>query len=416
MVIPEGLMVADSDPPPSGGAPRACPWFEARKAELDAVREGPPEHPGGFALTRFAAGHDLLANNDLLKDPDKAEAAATLLKSFKPDVPGRPDDRNAGMIWLDRPDHDRVRGPIAKALYRRVGAARPLIKAVVDARLDALARNETFDLIGEFAIPVPIGVICAVLGVEPDYMTRFREWSEAANKVFLPTPSETDIAERTAAMDGFTAYFEEAMARRRRKPQDDLLTDLVQGQAQGLPISDSEIRVNCVSLLVGGNLTTTDLIGNAVWLLLHHPDQLEALQRHRHLITNVIEETLRLEPPVEAAQRITHCPMDVAGHALREGQVVGVLIPVANRDPAVLDHPDRFDINRPRTPHLSFGGGSHICIGAPLARLEGRIAVGRFFQRFPDVALAEPEAPPGWRTSTPSFHGLGTLPLLRRPC
>jgi cytochrome P450 len=206
------------------------------------------------------------------------------------------------------------------------------------------------------------------------------------------------------------------MARRRRKPQDDLLTDLVQGQAQGLPISDSEIRVNCVSLLVGGNLTTTDLIGNAVWLLLHHPDQLEALQRHRHLITNVIEETLRLEPPVEAAQRITHCPMDVAGHALREGQVVGVLIPVANRDPAVLDHPDRFDINRPRTPHLSFGGGSHICIGAPLARLEGRIAVGRFFQRFPDVALAEPEAPPGWRTSTPSFHGLGTLPLLRRPC
>jgi cytochrome P450 len=393
-------------------------WPEERTAELKPYVSGPPvqhdEASGAYLLVRQADAHEFLSDRTLWKDPDRADPSARLLKSFKI-VGSDPQDVGADMNWLDGPDHERVRTPIAKALYRRVAGARSNIEMIVDARLDILAARGDFDLITEFANPIPVEVICTLLGVDTSDTALFRRWSEAANKAFLPAPSESEIAERSDAMDNLAAYFEYAMARRRRAPQDDLITDLVAAQANGLALTDSEIRVNCISLMVGGNLSVADLIGNAAWLLLQHPSELHALRVAPDRINAAIEETLRVEPPVIGAQRIVNRAQTVNGCPIPHGHVVVVPIPVANRDPAALDQPDHFDIGRPRSPHLSFGGGAHICIGAPLARLEAQVAVGRLIARFPDLRLANTDAPPRWRTSTPYFRGLDELLVVGRP-
>jgi cytochrome P450 len=163
--------------------------------------------------------------------------------------------------------------------------------------------------------------------------------------------------------------------------------------------------------VVGGVLTTTDLIGNAIWLLLKNPNERAKLRGDPALIQRTIEEVLRFEPPVEGAQRVLSRDLDFGGCPVRKTQVVVAWIPAANRDAAIFEAPDTFDISRKGATHLSFGGGAHICLGAPLARLEAQVAVGQFFRRFPSVALAAPATNPRWR-ATPFFHGLEELPVV----
>jgi hypothetical protein len=322
----------------------------------------------------------------------------------------RPGDRDAGIGWLDEPDHSRVRGPIALALNKRVAQLRPTIEIIVAARLDTL--GPAFDAVADFAMPIPIAVIGRLLGVDTADMERFRAWSEAAIGVFAPDPTPAQRASTKAASEAITDYLDAAMALRRKERRDDIVSDLIEAQAAGAPLSDAEIRVNCMNLLLGGNVTTADLIAATLWLLLKHPGELARLRAEPAFITSTIEEALRYLPPTQGTQRIASRDMRIGGCPVRKTQVVAVLVESANRDPAVFPDPHRFDIARRGTPHLSFGGGAHVCIGQHLARLEAQIAVASIVARFPDLRLADPDAPPQWRDE-PFFRGLATLPVLQ---
>jgi hypothetical protein len=378
---------------------------------LDRHADGPAmawhEPTRTFVLSRYAEGRQFLADNSLLRDADRAEPGAAV-HAFKTDDPRRPGDRNCAMGWLDSPDHARVRGPIAKAFYRRVAAARPAIERIVEARLDALAGRDRFDLVVDFAVAIPVDVIAHLFGVEPGALPRFREWSEGLLKVFNPWRTQDETAEVGEVWEGFNVYLEAAIVERRYAPGDDLISDLAAPGALDGALSEAEIRVNCLNLLAGGAMTTADLIANSLWLLLCNPGPLAVLRADPARIGAVVEEALRLESPVDSTQRILAEDRVVGGCPVRASQVVAVSIAAANHDPRAFPDPERFDIDRPSTPHLAFGGGAHMCIGAPLARLEAQVAVLAAIARFPRLRLAEPESPPKWR-ATPSFHGLETL-------
>jgi cytochrome P450 len=183
---------------------------------------------------------------------------------------------------------------------------------------------------------------------------------------------------------------------------------MMQLKAEGAPLGDGEISNNLQGLLIGGNLTTTDLIGNAIWLFLTHPEELAKLKADPSLINNAVEEVLRYESPVDITGRIAPRDMEVGGCPVKQSQSLFMSLRGANRDPAAFPDPHRFDIARKDAPHVAFGGGLHLCIGAPLARLEAQVALLTLFARFPSLRLAEPDAKPEWR-SMPFFRGLKEL-------
>ena len=378
-----------------------------RHRMLDALRVSAPvfrdEKSATFVLTRYADARALLSDSTLWKDADRAESRA-LVRTFKPADMNRPGDRDSGIGWMDDPEHARVRPPIALALGRRVAGLRPFIEGVVRGRLDALGPR--FDVVADFALPIPIAVIGLLLGVDTADMPRFRAWSEASIGVFAPDPSAAERAATKEAANAITDYLDAAMTLRRREKRDDLISDLLAVQAAGGALSDSEIRVNCMNLLLGGNVTTADLIASAIFLLTSHPDERAKLIADPALIAGAIEEVLRYEPPTDGSQRVASRDMQIRGCPIRQSQVVAVMTHAANRDPAVFPDPHRFDISRRDGPHISFGGGAHICIGAALARLEAQVAVAGMIARFPNLRLADPA--PRWR-AMPFFRGLETL-------
>jgi cytochrome P450 len=312
---------------------------------------------------------------------------------------------------MDDPDHARIRTPLAQALYKRVTNSRPAVERVVDALLEDLADGPGFDLMGAFALQVPIDVIAAILGVDPDRLVEFRDWSEGVIQSLNPLRTPEQTAHLMRAGEALSTYMYGLLAARRAAPADDLVSDMVALQADGAALTDAELVVNLSALLVAGNLTTTDLIGNAVRLFLLNPDQLARLRADPGLIGQAVEETLRFDPPVDITARIASHDMVVGGCPVRRSQSMALSLRGANRDPAVFENPHDFDITRKKIPHVAFGGGAHICIGAPLARLEAQVALGRLFARFPNLRLADPAAPPVWRT-LPLFRGLERLDVL----
>ena len=269
---------------------------------------------------------------------------------------------------------------------------------------------EPFDLMSTFCVPVPIDVIAAILGVDHARLGEFRDWSEGVIQSLNPFRDDAQSAHMERAGVALSAYFEQTIRARRAAPGDDLISDMTRLQAEGAPLSDMELQINLSALLIGGNLTTTDLIGNAARLLLLNPGELAKLQADPGLIGAVVEETLRYEPPVDITGRIASKDAEVGGCPVRATQSMLFSLRAANRDPQVFEDPHRFDIGRKRRPHVAFGGGAHICIGAPLARLEAQVALLKLFQRFPNLRLADPDAAPAWRT-LPFFRGLERLDL-----
>jgi cytochrome P450 len=383
---------------------------DSRHARFDAIRRDCPvrldEATGCFVLTRMADARDWLSDPAQWKDADRAEEGA-LIRLFKPADMNRPGDRNSGMGWMDEPDHSRVRQPIQAALVRRVAGMKDTVEAIVRAQLDRLPAGG-FDVLADYAAPIPIAAIGAVLGVDTADFARFRAWSEAALNIFNPNPSEAERRATKAAAEAITDYLDAALSARKAAPRDDLISDLVAVQAKEGQLSDSEIRVNCLNLLLGGNVTTADVIATGIYLLLRHPAELARLRADPALIGPAVEEILRFEPPGDGAQRVASQDLKLHGCPVRRRQVVAVMLPAANRDPGVFSDPHRFDIGRREGPHISFGSGAHICIGAPLARLEARVAIWGLVERFPSLRLADPDAPANWR-SEPYFRGLAEL-------
>lgn len=385
-------------------------------ALLKPLRENHPvmrdEMAGSFFLTRYEDVRRIVTDLTLWRDPHRAESAAIMNRRLvEQSGPRQQGDGGMSILLMDDPDHARIRNPLAQALYKRVAKSRDEVERVVDAVLEGLAIGPGFDLMSAFAVHVPIDVIAAILGVEQERLTEFRDWSEGVIQSLNPlrTPEQTEHL--TRAGEALNAYMTALMARRRAAPEDDLVSDMIALQAGGEPITDAEIITNLSALLVAGNLTTTDLIGNAVRLFLTNPDQLAKLRADPSLISAAVEETLRYEPPVDITGRIASSDMAVGGCPIRQSQTMTLSLRGANRDPEVFENPDRFDITRKKSPHVAFGGGAHICIGAPLARLEAQVALARLFARFPNLRLADPEAPPAWRT-LPFFRGLERLDVL----
>ena len=383
---------------------------------LDDLRARCPAHrdasSGSLVLSRYDDVRGVINDREMWRDPLLAEEGAILQRSLTAGVDlDLPRTSTTSILLLDDPDHARIRQPLSQALYARVARCRSQVETIVDVTLDSLPTDAPFDLMDRFCVPVPIDVIASLLGVDHERLGEFRVWSEGIIQSLNPlrTPQQTTEMEiARAALDG---YFTETLAARRIAPRDDLITDMVKLQAEGAELSEAELRINLSALLVAGNLTTTDLIGNGVRLLLKNPAELAKFRADPRTVNAVVEEVLRFEPPVEITGRIASREMDVGGCPMKPGQAMSVLLRAANRDPDAYPDADRFDVSRKHKSHVSFGGGAHICIGAPLARLEAQVALVRLFDRFPDLRLAEPDAAPVWRT-LPFFRGLERLEVV----
>jgi len=364
---------------------------------------------GHFVLTRHDDVRALLADRSLLKDPAKADPESVSMQALRAEQQEGARYRTAqdSILKMDDPRHSRIRMPLAKALYKRVAVARPLVEDTVARILHALDGRRRFDAMAAFCIPVPINAIARILGADLSMCDAFRSWSVDVFESFNPARTPEQTARMVAASDNICDALDELMKRRRIAPEDDLISDLMIAQAGGAEITDDEIRENCAGLLVAGNLTTTDLIGNGLWLLHTYPDEKNKLLADPGLIANAVEEILRYEPPAEGTSRIAPRDMEIRGCPIRQSQVIVASLRSANRDPAAFAESDRFDIARKPVPHVSFGGGSHICIGAPLARLEAQVAISAFLRRFPGAVLEDPS--PAWCTTSAGLRGLSRL-------
>ncbi|HZK99182.1 MAG TPA: cytochrome P450 [Caulobacteraceae bacterium] len=383
---------------------------------LDDLRSRRPAHAdptsGSLLLTRYADVRAVVNDRDLWRDPMKAEEGAVMQRRFAERAPeGVPRTHVTSILTLDDPDHGRIRQPLAQALYARVAKFRPEMERLAEAVLAALAGEKAFDLMERFCIPIPIEAIARILGVDQSRLAEFRSWSEGVIQGLNPFRNAEQTAVMETAAAALTGYFTQLMAERRAAPEDDLITDMVQLQQEGADLDDDELRLNLQALLVGGNLTTTDLIGNTVRNLLLNPAELAKLRADPSIINAVVEEALRFEPPIDMTGRIASGAAEIGGCPVRPGQSITVSLRAANRDPAVYDDPHRFDVARKHRPHVAFGGGAHICIGAPLARLETSVALVKLFDHFPTLALADPDEPPAWRT-LPFFRGMERLDVV----
>ena len=375
--------------------------------KLEALRHNCPvmrdEIAKTWFLTRYADIRETVNDRSFVRHPLNSEEGSISRQLIEDDET----PRRTSILFLDDPDHSRVRPPLAKAFYARIQKMKPQIEAIIDETIDAAPATGRFDLMADIAVPIPVTVIARILGVDEERLPDFRQWSEDIILSLNPvrTPEETERMEHGGhALD---AYFTELMEARRKTPGDDLITDMVQLQASGdAPLTDDELRINLGALLVGGNLTTTDLIGNGVWLFLTHPDQLAAFKADPALGAQAVEEVLRYEAPVSATSRIVEADKTVAGCPMKAHQVVFCSLASANRDETVFDAPEAFDITQKRASHVAFGGGPHICIGAPLARIEARRVFEKLFARYPDMRLPEQELT--WR-ALPFFRGLERL-------
>lgn len=356
-----------------------------------------------WLLTRYDDIRATVNDGTFVRHPRNAEEGSISRMLLDPNDP---DGTRTSILFMDNPDHARNRGPLMEAFYRRIKTMRGEIEALIDGVIEAAPASGRFDLMEHIAVPVPILVIAHILGVDEGRLKEFREWSEGLILGLNPlrTPEQTAFMEDSAAK--LDAYFTELMAKRRKSPREDLISDMVQAQAAGGDFSDNELRINLQALLVGGNLTTTDLIGNGVWLFLTHPEQLEAFKADTKLDQTAVEEVLRYEAPVQATSRIVAEDREVAGCPMKKSQPVFMSLAAANRDPEKFANPEAFDVTVKRPSHVSFGGGAHICIGAPLARIEARRVYRKLFERYPNMKL--PDQQITWR-ALPFFRGIEKL-------
>jgi cytochrome P450 len=299
-------------------------------------------------------------------------------------------------LLLDPPDHTRLRGLVSKAFtVRTVEGLRPRVQQVVDELIDDIQRKGEMEVVEDLAYPLPVIIICEMLGVPPSDHERFKGWSRDLARGLDPDfvqPVEA-LERRFETVLAFHEYFRELIARRRSDPGDDLLTALVHAEEQGDTLTVDELLGICTLLLVAGHETTVNLIGNGVLALLRHRDQLEQLWADRTLIKSAVEEILRFDPPVQFDGRVALTDIEVGGVTVEQGEQPLLILAAANRDPEHFDDPDTFDITRADNRHLSFGHGLHFCLGAPLARLEGQLALATLVGRLPlmELAVEQPE-------------------------
>jgi len=396
--LPSGVALTPFDPA----------FAERPHDALDTLRAHAPMHYDEafrrYVLTRHEDVDAVLRDRTLSVDGRKS-APGAFMSLFQPE-PGR----DPSILLMDPPDHTRLRSLVTKAFTpRAVESMAPRIAEIVGDLLDAVAGQPGFDLIAAFAGPLPTIVIAEMLGVDPADRADFKRWSDTGVMAFDPTltpESREQVRQASAELD---AYLRRAIAERRARPSADLVSSLLAVEDEHGALTDEQVVSMCGLLLAAGNVTTTDLIGNGVLALLRHPDQLARLRGEPSLIGNAVEEMLRYDSPVVETGRQPLEDREVGGCPVGAGQSLSVMLTAANHDPAVYPEPHRFDIARADTHHHSFGGGAHFCLGAPLARLEAKIAIPALLARFPNLRLGS--GPLQYR-KLPGFQGMARLDVL----
>ena len=333
----------------------------------------------------------------ILRDP-RASSERARSRLVPPDLQAQAQERTRSFLSLDPPDHTRLRRLVAKAFTPRVVATlAPRITQITNDLLSAAeaSGDNQLELVSQLAYPLPVRIISELLGVPPEDHSRFAGWSAKLAHSVQPSFGAIDQAELADAEQAgreFGEYFTELIAARRSRPGDDLLTKLIRAEDAGDRLTVDELIATCVLLLVAGHETTVGLIANAMLALLRNPAQLAALAAEPRLAADAVEETLRYDPPVQLTGRVARGGMTIGEVEPPDGAVLLLLLAATGRDPAVFAQPDTFDLRRGAREHLAFAAGPHFCLGAPLARLEGRIALEAIAHRVTGPRLDESPA------------------------
>ncbi len=381
------------------------PYFEALRTESPIIRS---YLYAGWAVTSHKEITHLMGRDEISCDFRSSKTFSRMMKFAAGGASVAILD-NPSMLNLDAPDHTRLRKLMTyRFTHKYVQSLEPRIAYQCQSLIDKIdLQAGQFDLIEAIAKPLPATVIADMLGVPENMYEQFHSWSETLLGGAMIEQPEM-IRNAGHANDELIAYFETLTEEKRKKPDQDLISQLIEIGEEGDRLSLKELHTNCALLLVAGHETTTRLIGNGMWLLLQHPEQLALLQRRRELIPNAIEEMLRYEPPVQAFSRIVLKSFEYKGYQFKKGQVVILFFAAANRDPGLNENPQVFDIERDNPKHIAFGYGVHLCLGMSLARLEAKVVFNQLLDNFPAAALADNK--PDWGDN-PFFRGLNTLQL-----
>ena len=372
-----------------------------------ALRERDPVHRSrlmnGWLFARHADVDTILRDNRRFSnDPRKGKLSRQQRANL-------PSDEELTILLLDPPDHKRLRALVNKAFTpRAVNALEPRIRSLLGTLLDAVDDTAGFDLMQAVAQPLPVIVIAEMLGVPPKDREQFKIWSDQRARSLEPVLDAQERAASNAAGKALDAYFQPIVKERRSAPKNDIISALARAEEEGDRLTEREVLNMLRLLLIAGNETTTNLIGNGILALLRHPDQLQRLRDDPGLIPAAVDELLRFDSPVQTTFRRALEDCEVNGFPLRERDNIVLLLGAANRDPDAFDDPDRLDVGRGDRSHLSFGRGIHHCIGAPLARLEGRIVLETLLERFSQISLLTER--PRFRNSV-VLRGLESLPI-----
>ena len=359
-------------------------------------------------ITRYEDGAAVLLDDEnFCKDPRHArDTMITGSASRRTAVHQR---INENMLFSDPPDHTRLRSLVSQAFTpQRISKLAPRIQIIADGLLDEVEGVGQMDLIAAYALPLPVYVICEMLGIPVGEREQVAEWSQA---IISPGSRNLNYSARKRRVRSFTAYLDDMFADRQANPRDDLVTALVQAEEAGDRFSAEELSSMVALLLVTGHETTVNLIGNGTLALLQHPGQLALLREGPALWPTAVEELLRYDGPVETStSRWVRKDVVFGGQRLKRGDQIRVVLASANRDGTKFNKPQELQLERENNKHLAFGLGIHYCLGAPLARLEGRIALQSLFQRLPKLRLALPVSQLSWRSGV-LFRGLKRLDL-----
>lgn len=391
--------------PPAGFVEDPFPWYAALHAHAPVL----PQPDGSILISRHADLDRIYRDTTLFLSDKKS----TFGPKFGVGTPLY-EHHTTSLVFSDPPLHTRVRKIMTSALTpRALARMEPGLIETVERLLDRLAMKQAAgkgaDLIEDFASSIPIQIIGNLLAVPMEERGPLRGWSLAILGALEPALTDAQLAEGQAAVTVFKTYLEDLVARRRAAPGDpetDVLTRLIEGEGADEKLTETELLQNCIFILNAGHETTTNLIGNALAALNDHPDQKARLLENPDLINPAIEEVLRYLSPNQLGNRETSAEVEIGGTVISKGTNLHLCIGAANRDPAQFPDPDRFDITRKPNRHLAFAGGPHVCVGLTLARMEGRIAIGRFLQRFPDYQLVDGRKPGGRMR----FRGYNALP------
>ena len=365
----------------------------------------------GWLLTRYDDVLAVLRDHGRFSSDRRRSNHPLIVQVMAMEQGASPIFRTPTMLGADPPAHTRMRNLVNKAFTPRVvEQMRPHIQQITDELLNAAIDSGRLDVVADLASPLPIIVIAEMLGVPPEDRAQFRAWSNAvASTLDRPVQTQATVDLARDASNAIAVYFGRVIKQRRADPRDDLISALIAAEEGGDLLTEDELLATRILLLIAGNETTTNLIGNGMLALVRNPDQLRLLQDDPSLIASAVEELVRYDSPVQATARIALSAGPLGNRQVEEGQIVVAFLGAANRDPAHFADPNRLDLRRQDNRHLSFGHGIHYCIGSPLARAEAQIAITTLLRRLPD---AEPAiGTPVWRSSF-VLRGLESLPIV----